>query len=237
MKWYDGGMSNYYGEKSDFDLPPQPSSNTAVVVIIVLVAAFGMVFLVCAGLFGLGYVAQQNAVREMQEGKEVAQREAARAQQVVELEQSLIKEFNGFVQAADYESALKSVEKVIKSNPNHAMAHNNKAWLLCTCPVDEYRNGELAIEHAEMACELTNYENFMYVDTLAAAHAEAGNFDEAVRWQAKAVDLMPSDGFDQPGIRERLDLFKSGKPYREGPVPETTPLQPSEPATADLLTS
>jgi hypothetical protein len=49
---------------------------------------------------------------------------------------------------------------------------------------------------------------------MAAAHAEAGDFEEAVKWQQKVVALTAN----QPHAadhRDRLALYKSGKPYRE----------------------
>ena len=51
--------------------------------------------------------------------------------------------------------------------------------------------------------------------TLAAAHAEAGQFDQAVRWQEKAIPLAPEAQRDV--LRRRLELYQQGKPYREPP--------------------
>jgi tetratricopeptide (TPR) repeat protein len=51
------------------------------------------------------------------------------------------------------------------------------------------------------------------LDTLAAAYAEAGDFDKAVQWQEKAIELAPEEAKNH--YRSRLDLYKSGRPYRE----------------------
>ena len=47
---------------------------------------------------------------------------------------------------------------------------------------------------------------------LAAAHAELGEFDQAVEWQTKAVAAAPKTLSDQ--YRERLKLYQHKKPYR-----------------------
>jgi tetratricopeptide (TPR) repeat protein len=96
---------------------------------------------------------------------------------------------------------------------------NNLAWFWATCPDEQYLNGSKAIEYATKACELTNWENTSYVDTLAAAYAEAGDFDEAVKWQKKAIELITEEDPAEWRIEfpERVKLYQSGKPYREVP--------------------
>ena len=96
---------------------------------------------------------------------------------------------------------------------------NNLAWLQATSPRAELRDGAKAIDNATKACELTEWKKAIYVDTLAAAYAEAGDFDSAVKWQKKAVDLLPEDVSAESRVdyESRLKLYKSGKPYRESP--------------------
>ena len=52
-----------------------------------------------------------------------------------------------------------------------------------------------------------------YIDTLAAAYAEAGQFSEAVRWQEKALE--DAGIAKNAGSRRRLALYKEGKAFRE----------------------
>ena len=94
---------------------------------------------------------------------------------------------------------------------------NAFAWRLATSPEAELRNGTKAIELATKACELTNWKDVTFVDTLAAAYAETGDFNSAVEWQKKAIDLLPGGEppWRQPGYKDRLELYQSGKPYRE----------------------
>ena len=84
---------------------------------------------------------------------------------------------------------------------------------MATCRDEKVRNGKLAVEHARKACELTNYDDANYLDTMAVACAENGDFDEAVKWQAKAVELTWEPM--KPQFREKLELYKSKKPYHE----------------------
>ncbi|HEX5269244.1 MAG TPA: tetratricopeptide repeat protein, partial [Gemmataceae bacterium] len=108
--------------------------------------------------------------------------------------------------AADHRAALALA-------PDDANAHNSLAWLLATSPDAALRDGAMAVEHASRACELTRGEHPGFLDTLAAAHAECGRFDEAVRWMEKAIALLPEDERDD--YRGRLELYRAGKPYRE----------------------
>jgi hypothetical protein len=79
------------------------------------------------------------------------------------------------------------------------------------------RNAQRAKELALTACELTRYQEPNFVDTLAAAHAEAGEFAEAVQFQKKALESPEFDKRFGKEARERLALYAAGRPYREGP--------------------
>jgi len=100
-----------------------------------------------------------------------------------------------------------------------ASAMNNLAWFQATSPRAELRDGAKAIENATKSCELTKWKNAIYVDTLAAAYAEASDFDAAVKWQRQAIDLLPEDvsAESRADYESRLKLYESGKPYRESP--------------------
>jgi tetratricopeptide (TPR) repeat protein len=109
--------------------------------------------------------------------------------------------------------ALADYEAAIGINPDDAAAFNNIAWMLAVSRDDAARDGRRAIELARRACDLTSWENAGYLDTLAAAYAEAGDFREAVRWQEAALGLP--DLKQNKQAQARLELYRSGKPYRE----------------------
>ena len=81
-------------------------------------------------------------------------------------------------------------------------------------PDAKFRDGKKALESATKACELSEWKDSYHVDTLAAAYAEAGDFDAAVKWQTKATALY-EPGEDQKNAQWRLKLYQEKKPYRE----------------------
>ncbi|MBY0457125.1 MAG: hypothetical protein K2V38_07300, partial [Gemmataceae bacterium] len=87
------------------------------------------------------------------------------------------------------------------------------AWIWSTCPDPDVRNGPRARECATRACELTEWGEPGFLDTLAAACAECGAFEEAVKWQEKALVLI-DDPERQADYRTRLALYEDGKPAR-----------------------
>ena len=91
---------------------------------------------------------------------------------------------------------------------------NSHAWRQATYPAAELRNGPEAIENATKACELTDWQNPAYVDTLAAAYAEAGDFASAIEWQNKAIDLLTEEERPphRPDFESRLRLYEQGQP-------------------------
>ncbi|MEA2709497.1 MAG: protein O-mannosyl-transferase, partial [Phycisphaerales bacterium] len=89
------------------------------------------------------------------------------------------------------------------------------AWLLATSPEPKVRNGAQAVIVAERANQLTGYENPVALDTLAAAYAEAGRFDNAIATAARAEQIARSAGQNDLADRfaKRLELYRSGKPF------------------------
>jgi tetratricopeptide (TPR) repeat protein len=105
--------------------------------------------------------------------------------------------------------------RVLQLKPDHLEALNALAWVLATSNDTRIRKPADAAEFAEKACELSDYRSAGALDTLAAAYAAAGNFPEAVKAAEKAVKL--AEAADEKDlaekIQERLDLYKSGRPY------------------------
>jgi tetratricopeptide (TPR) repeat protein len=122
---------------------------------------------------------------------------------------------DAYVKKKEYGRALADYEQGIRLGPEDADAHYSLAWLLATCPKDDVRDGKRALALATRACELSQWQDADHLGALAAAHAECGNFAEAVKWQKKAIKV----GFDNDEAREagrkQLRLYEQGKPYRD----------------------
>ena len=63
---------------------------------------------------------------------------------------------------------------------------------------------------------MTEWKNGDYLDTLAAACAEEGDFPSAVQWEEKAIGMALSDT-EKDERSGRLALYRAGKPYRYEP--------------------
>ncbi len=91
-----------------------------------------------------------------------------------------------------------------------------------TSKVDALRNGEQAVREANEACELSGFRLPTFVDTRAAANAELGDFEKAVQYAEQACAKVGKLDKESIAMRQRLELFKQRKPYREEPTEENT---------------
>jgi tetratricopeptide (TPR) repeat protein len=114
----------------------------------------------------------------------------------------------------EYEPALADFSEAIRLDPTDPVAYNSRAVLRATCPAEKFRDGKKAVEDAIKACELTGYDDAETLDTLAAAHAEAGDFAKAIEWQKKAIELTDDDD-DKADLQARLELYQDAKPFRQ----------------------
>jgi cytochrome c-type biogenesis protein CcmH/NrfG len=136
---------------------------------------------------------------------------------------------NAYNHKGDWDRALADYNEAIRVKPDHVKypeAYINLAWLLAVCPDAKVRNGTKAIEYAKKACELSEWKYPSWFGTLAAAYAEAGDFNEAVKWQNKYLasnfpkqnpsNDTPDPWHDNPEkARQRLSLYEQKKPYHE----------------------
>jgi hypothetical protein len=89
-----------------------------------------------------------------------------------------------------------------------------RAWLRATCLDRNFRDGKKAVSDARIACTATIWRDADFIDTMAAAAAETGDFDAAVRYQEQVLAKKLSPEVRSGAVR-RLALYKQRKPYRE----------------------
>jgi len=128
----------------------------------------------------------------------------------------------------EHAKAIEDYEKALKLIPDEDSLLNNFAWVLATSPEKNLRDGRRAIELATKACELTHYEQAHILSTLAAAYAEIGDFETAIKWSQKAVELGSEDQKDV--LSKELKSYRQRKPWRERQsTPEAERPEPVEP--------
>ena len=115
----------------------------------------------------------------------------------------------------EYDRAIEDFDQAIRLKPDDANALNTMAWILATTRSTDIRDGHEAIRLAREAVRLNDEPN--YRDTLAAAYAEAGQFDDAVAEQQRAIEMLTAVGRDDElaDFQNRLDLYRYGQPYRD----------------------
>jgi Flp pilus assembly protein TadD len=129
-----------------------------------------------------------------------------------------------FLRQHDLEEARKHYIIALKIKPDQenllpqlALIDNALAWGLATKTDPRIRNGLRALALAQEACTATKYQQPEYLDTLAAAYAEAQRFDEAVKTAQKALSLASTSKQSELAqqIERRLLLYQKRQPYRE----------------------
>lgn len=113
--------------------------------------------------------------------------------------------------------ALAQWRQALRQEPENLRALNDTAWLLATSSDSSIRNGTEAMRLAEDAAELTQNRVPSILGTLAAACAEHGDFDRAVKTQLKAIELAEERGDTklESQLRARLLLLQAKQPIRQ----------------------
>ncbi len=114
--------------------------------------------------------------------------------------------------------ALAQWGEALRLVPEFVPALNRSARVLATGPDAALRDGARAVALAEQAVKLTSQRDPVILDTLAAAYAEAGRFDDAVRTARAALELARSDSGLSGSISARLAHYQAHTPVRE-PAP------------------
>lgn len=110
-----------------------------------------------------------------------------------------------------HRQALADFRKAVELAPKYLLALHNKAWLLASCDDPTLRDPATAITTATTICEMSDYKDVSDLTLLAAAHAAADEFETAIGWQEKAIEL--SQGEQLATSRKILQLYEDGQPF------------------------
>jgi tetratricopeptide (TPR) repeat protein len=136
-------------------------------------------------------------------------------------------------QSGRVDEAIAHFQKALEGQPDFADAWNSldhTAWLLATSPEASLRNGPKALALARQLDRLSGGNNPTLLDTLAAAHAETGQFPEAVdaAQRALALALAQNNTALAETLRQHIKLLQAGSPLRSAPPTEAAP-NPNQP--------
>lgn len=113
----------------------------------------------------------------------------------------------------DYQRALDLYRKAAAQDDPDAF--NGLAWILATCPDSGNRDGKNAVSYALKGCEMTLWTDANVIGTLAAAYAESGDFDKAVKYARHSLKMTSLTASQRREMEHCLNLFKQHRPYRD----------------------
>jgi formylglycine-generating enzyme required for sulfatase activity/tetratricopeptide (TPR) repeat protein len=144
----------------------------------------------------------------------------------------LYSEAYGHREAGRYHEAILSYLQGIEADPKFVWNANNLAWLLATCSETQIRDGQAAVEYAKRACANSCWTSWLLLGTLAAAYAQAGDFETALRLHELSKrnhgDPPPNSWattFDLQEWQYNLERYRQAKPWAD--VPESEEPAPS----------
>ncbi len=118
-------------------------------------------------------------------------------------------------QLAHEAEAIAAYRALLQIDPENISGNLRLAMLLATASGDTVRDGEEALRIAVQLERQIGRESPYLFDLYAAAYAEAGRFDDAVRAAEEAIRL--ANKINNPrlaqSIESRLALYRDGKPF------------------------
>ncbi len=108
-------------------------------------------------------------------------------------------------------------QKALDQKPDDVALLNKAAWILATAVDPVARDGARATVLAQHAVDLTDRHDASSLDSLAAAFAESGRFDDAIAVGTEALTVARARGDKQfpAELDERLTLYRAKKPFRQ----------------------
>ena len=119
---------------------------------------------------------------------------------------------------ARHAAGLAVLEAGFERCPEALAFINEVAYALATGPIDSLRDGPRALILANRVVEATRGKQPSYLDTLASAYAEVGEYDRAVEASRRAIGLLEQRGVSKrvlASFQRNLERFEARQPVRE----------------------
>ena len=113
--------------------------------------------------------------------------------------------------------AIVQYQRALETRPDWVVPMTDLAWAFATSPDPGIRRPAEAVALGERAAALTGRQDVRVLDTLAAAYAAAGRFEQAVGTELTALELAETAGADEVvrQIRVNLALYRQSRALRD----------------------
>ena len=111
-----------------------------------------------------------------------------------------------------WREAIQHYEAAVATQPQSPFTLNNLAWALATCQDASLRDAPRAVSLAEQAVQVSGGKDALILETLAAAYAEAGRYDDAMKTGQIGLDLADRQHNASLSalLREQMGHYKAG---------------------------
>ncbi|MEQ9407551.1 MAG: tetratricopeptide repeat protein [Fuerstiella sp.] len=118
---------------------------------------------------------------------------------------------DAFQRTGDLSSAILHLKQASQLQPTETEAAGRLAWILATAHEDVLRDGPKAVELARHC--VARDRNYHTLEILAAALAETGDFESALKYQQQAIEQAPENASNI--LRSRLEQYRKNRPLRD----------------------
>ena len=116
----------------------------------------------------------------------------------------------------DYGGAIGDYTTAMRLKPDLSYPIENLTEIFACCPDARWRDGKKAVEFGTRVNEMSRWLEPAHLHLLACANAESGQFDDAVRWESKAIKLNPpSKEANLRAFEKALGQFQKREAFHE----------------------